>query len=275
MEKITMESLLKAEEEKLRNELLADSEVDKDRKLSVRRINEVYSKTLLKYNAANSGDALRQAMADSLTGVACEELDLLLASSAKKELSERSLRTGGIIGLLLAVIFSLLAALLMQRSFPFACASVACAVVSAFFGGKAWYGERTVSVRSAVDADEVMRVLRRTAVTMDRKMEDLDSQIRQTGSPSPVSTSDAVTDIALLGELLEALYSENGDYALRQLKKLVPWLQRCGIEMLNYSEDHAELFEVLPSRKASRTLRPALLSDGKLLLTGRATETTK
>ena len=78
--------------------------------------------------------------------------------------------------------------------------------------------------------------------------------------------------LKLAGDLLEALYAENGDYALRQLRQLLPWLSRQGIEVVNYSADSAELFELLPTKKAAATQRPALVSDGKLLLVGRATE---
>ncbi len=270
-----MEALLQTEEEKLRNELRADSEVDGNRKQSVNRLNETYSRILLKYNSAYSDDPLRQAIADSLTGVAREELDLLLAPAAKKEISDRNIRTGGIIGLLLALIFCLLAALLIQKYFLVGCVSAVCAVLSAFFGGKAWYGERSVSVRSTVDADQVLRILQRTGAAMDRKIEELCCQFRQADSPAVSASLSTDADISLLGDLLEALYSDNGEFALRQLKKLQPWLKQSGIEAINYSAETADLFEVLPSKKTSMTLRPALVSGEKLLLAGRATEILK
>ena len=78
--------------------------------------------------------------------------------------------------------------------------------------------------------------------------------------------------LKLVGSLLEALYADNGDFALRQLKQLRPWLNRHGIELKDYGPETAELFELLPSKKTSATLRPALVAGEKLLLVGRATE---
>ena len=78
--------------------------------------------------------------------------------------------------------------------------------------------------------------------------------------------------LKLVGDLLEALYADNGDYALRQLRQLTPWLRRQGVEVVDYGADSAELFELLPTKKAAATQRPALVADGKLLLVGRATE---
>ena len=79
-------------------------------------------------------------------------------------------------------------------------------------------------------------------------------------------------ELLLLGDLLEALYSQNGEYALRQLKKIRPYLQHKGIEWKEYDKENAELFELLPTKKEASTLRPALVSGDKLLLPGRAAE---
>ena len=71
---------------------------------------------------------------------------------------------------------------------------------------------------------------------------------------------------------LEALYAGNGAFALRQLGKLPAYLEKRGVELAEYSEETAELFELLPSRNQTMTQRPALLAGEKLLLSGKATE---
>ena len=79
-------------------------------------------------------------------------------------------------------------------------------------------------------------------------------------------------ELQLLGDLLEGLYSDNGEFSLRQLRKIKPYLQHQGIELKEYDVKNAELFEILPSKKGASTLRPALVEGETLLLSGRATE---
>ena len=54
MDPVTMSGLLKADEEKIRNELKADAAFDKNRKQSAVRLDDAFSKMLLRYNAACS-----------------------------------------------------------------------------------------------------------------------------------------------------------------------------------------------------------------------------
>ena len=75
-----------------------------------------------------------------------------------------------------------------------------------------------------------------------------------------------------MADLLEGLYSENGDYSLRQLKKLLPYLKSRGLELVDYEAGDPTAFELLPTRKEARTLRPAIYAGDKLLLPGRAAE---
>ena len=55
-------------------------------------------------------------------------------------------------------------------------------------------------------------------------------------------------------------------------RKLQPWLSTRGIETRDYSPETAEMFDLLPTRGTPATLRPALVKEGKLAATGRATE---
>lgn len=277
MDSVNMSSLLLAEEDKIRNELRADSAINQNRRQSVDRLNGVLDAVLLRYSAANANDPKRQAVADCQAAAVRDMLGLLLAGTARKEIEKRRFRVGGVICLLLAVICGLIAALLIRDYYLPGCILMAAAVLFGFLAGRLWYGEREVRVHAELDADVVWKTLKKAMETMDRKSEEYLAQeetwIReQKDTASPASASRDPETLRLLGDLLEALYADNGDYALRQLKKLLPWLRQQGIEAVDYSPETADLFELLPTKRSSATQRPALVKEGTLLLAGRATE---
>lgn len=151
------------------------------------------------------------------------------------------------------------------------------AIFLAFLSGRLWYGEREVQVRTGLDDDTVWKTLRKTSATMDRKIDRLceleDARIQEArNSAGETRQKISAEELNLLGDLLEGLYSENGEFSLRQLRKIKPYLQRQGIELEDYAANNAEFFEILPSKKGAATLRPALLEGETLLLAGKATE---
>ena len=279
METVTMEQLLKAEEEKIRGEIRADTTIDQDRTQSVSRLKETLAQVLLRYNAANSGNQTRQAIANSMTAAIQDACGFLLASTAEKEISKRPLRAGAIISLLCSIICCLSSLLLFGRKMSFLIGSIlmVLAIFLAFLSGRLWYGEREVQVRTGLDDDTVWKTLRKTSATMDRKIDRLceleDARIQEArNSAGETRQKISVEELNLLGDLLEGLYSENGEFSLRQLRKIKPYLQRQGIELEDYAANNAEFFEILPSKKGAATLRPALLEGETLLLAGKATE---
>ncbi len=278
MSSVSMQSLLNSEEEKLRGELRADAVIDQNRSQSIARLNSLFSQVLLRYNAANTDDRTRQALADCLTATAQNMLGLLQAANAKKDIEKRKVRAAAIIGLLAAVICALAAALSIQKYFPVGCVFMVGSTVSAFAAGILWYGEREVRVRTELDSDLVWKTLKKTVETMDHKTEEFLSmkkswEMEATAEGAVASPAQfGKEEIQLFGDLLEALYSDNGDFALRQLKKLQPYLKSKEIITVDYNSENSDLFEVLPTKKQSGTQRPAILYDGQLLLAGRATE---
>ena len=279
METVTMEQLLKAEEEKIRGEIRADTTIDQDRTQSVSRLKETLAQVLLRYNAANSGNQTRQAIADSMTAAIQDACGFLLASTAEKEISKRPLRAGAIISLLCSIICCLSSLLLFgqKMSFLIGCILMVLAIFLAFLSGRLWYGEREVQVRTGLDDDTVWKTLRKTSATMDRKIDRLceleDARIQEArNSAGETRQKISAEELNLLGDLLEGLYSENGEFSLRQLRKIKPYLQRQGIGLEDYAANNAEFFEILPSKKGAATLRPALLEGETLLLAGKATE---
>ena len=274
MEDVTMQSLLREDEELLLNSLQADREIEKSREKSVERLGDELGNVLLRYNAACAADRTRQAVADCMAATARETLGLLLAADAEKEAAPRRVEAGAPYGLICAAVFCVVAALLFKTLAVAAYACMAAAVVCAYISGRSWYREREVTARAVIDPQAVWHTLERTAETMDRKMEEFAAQERER-RPGASGKSGGLgqEELKLYGDLLEALYSGNGAFALKQLTKLRPYLQRQGIELRDYDGDNGELFELFPTKNAAATQRPALLSEGeKLLLIGRATE---
>ena len=72
--------------------------------------------------------------------------------------------------------------------------------------------------------------------------------------------------------LMEAVYTQDGDYALKAAPQLVSALNGQGVEMVEYSPEHRDWFELFPGTEDGLTIRPALVKDGKLLARGQATE---
>ena len=277
MDAVSMSSLFSTEEEKLRNELKADAMIDQNRKQSVDRLTAALDRVLLRYNAASTDDRYRQAVADCEAAAVRDMLGLLLAGTARKEITKRRLQTGAVIALLLAVICGLVAALLVRQYYLVGCIVIAAAALFAFLSGRLWYGEREVRVHAELDPDVVWKTLKKTAETMDRKTEEFLAQQEawtQEDAPDPVRNELSISgdELKLLSELLEALYAGNGEFALRQLRRIPPWLHQYGIDTVDYSNDTRELFELLPTKRESATQRPALLYGDKLLAAGKATE---
>ena len=277
MDAVSMSSLFSTEEEKLRNELKADAVIDQNRKQSVDRLTAALDRVLLRYNAASTDDRYRQAVADCEAAAVRDMIGLLLAGTARKEITKRRLRTGAVIALLLAVICGLVSALLVRQYYLVGCIVIAAAALFAFLSGRLWYGEREVRVHAELDPDVVWKTLKKTAETMDRKTEEFLAQQEawtQEDAPDPVRNELSISgdELKLLSELLEALYAGNGEFALRQLRRIPPWLHQYGIDAVDYSNDTRELFELLPTKRESATQRPALLYGDKLLVAGKATE---
>ena len=274
-----MESLLRAREEKLRGELWADDLIEKNRSRSVERLREAYGDMLLRYNAEHSGDRPRQEMADALTSAANELFALLQCGAVYTESSPRRVRLGGVFSLLAAAVCALAAVLLIGTYRIAGYALFAACAVGLFLAGRFWLSERKETSRAGVDADAVWKVLCRTGETMDRKLEAFSEQERAreaeiAAANAPGADSMDPEELQLLGDLLEALYSDNGEFSLRQLKKVRVFLERRGVDVIDFDPALTAEFELLPTKNETRTLRPALTANGKLLLAGRAAEHT-
>ena len=276
MDTITMRELLEQDEQRLRDTLRANNEHDKSREAAIATLEEELGTLLMRYNAARAGERSRQAAADALTASVKDMLALLKASTVEKKETARHLTLRAVV-LLFAAIGLCAGAIFLASVKPvggYACALAA--AVCAFFSGRFWFSEGETTVRAGVDAESVWETLRRTVETMDRKLGELAAQEKavlaeqagQSAADDPLSEE----ELRLYGDLLEALYVHNGDFAIRQLEHLPDFLESRGVELVSCNKDTAEYFVRYPSRRASATQRPALLRDGKLLQMGKATE---
>ena len=80
------------------------------------------------------------------------------------------------------------------------------------------------------------------------------------------TADDAMID--LLVALMEAKASGRDAVAMRSLNLAEEYLRMLGIDVVAYDPAHANLFDALPTMGESRTVRPALMKDGRLIRRG-------
>ena len=72
--------------------------------------------------------------------------------------------------------------------------------------------------------------------------------------------------------LLEAVQTGDGAYALKAVPALEAALTEQGIEVVKYSHENEEYFDLYPGTEKGITIRPALIKDGRVIAKGQATE---
>ncbi len=274
-----MQALLAADEEKVTNTLRANITVDKSRERCVETLRGELGDMILRYNADCSDDVLRQAVADSMASAVRDSMEFLLAGAMETKKGEKKARAGAPLLLILAIAVCAAGIFLLREQMVTEYAVYGClaaAVLLAFIAGRIWFKDREVAARLSLDPDAVWYTMQRTAETMDRKLREFSERAKALEEKNAEAEGDTPPltqeELTLFGDMLESLYAESGEYALRQIKKVVPYLKERGIELVDYDRNCRELFELFPTKNAAATLRPAILWNSKLLLIGRATE---
>ncbi len=120
-----------------------------------------------------------------------------------------------------------------------------------------------------VQAESMLRALQELCQAVDICVSDLMLLEKDAGMAQLSGTADdAMLD--LLGALMEAKASGRGDLALRSLSQAQQYLHMLGVEIIPYDDAHAQLFDILPTMGEARTIRPAMMKDGRLLRRGAA-----
>lgn len=118
-----------------------------------------------------------------------------------------------------------------------------------------------------VDADAAVRMLRGLCQAADVCVSDLALLDKDAGLARLTGTADdAMLD--LLTALMEAKASGRSELAMRSLSQAEQYLHALGIELIAYDAAHAQLFDVLPTMGEARTIRPAMVQDGRVLRRG-------
>ncbi|MBO4884568.1 MAG: hypothetical protein J5602_04585 [Clostridia bacterium] len=154
-------------------------------------------------------------------------------------------------------------------------AAAVVALASAGAGvGQAWLrrGDDTsgLRARTRVNVYELMRMTDRLTQAMDDSLaQAVQEQAALPGAGRTELTGDVLTPVQML---MEAVYTQDGEYALKAAPQLVSALNEQGIELVEYAPERREWFEMFPGTEDGLTIRPALVKEGKLLARGQATE---
>lgn len=117
------------------------------------------------------------------------------------------------------------------------------------------------------DAEALVRTLRELCQAADLCVSDLMLLEKDAGMARLSGTADdAMLD--LLCALMEAKASGRDDLAMRSLSQVQQYLHMLGVEILFYDPAYAQHFDILPTMGDARTIRPAMMKDGKLLRRG-------
>ena len=121
------------------------------------------------------------------------------------------------------------------------------------------------------DPDKLYRALQASVITMDRQLGLAEQEekaekkrlLLEEKTPLPME------ELELFSGLIEAAGSDDADYAKEKIGDVSYFLHNRGVEMVEYTPEHEEWFELLPSDTPG-TMRPALVSGGRLLVKGLA-----
>ena len=117
------------------------------------------------------------------------------------------------------------------------------------------------------DAQTLVRTLRELCRAVDLCVSDLALLDREADAMRLSGTADGAM-LDLLTALLEAKASGHDELAMRSLARAEQYLRMLGVEPVAYDVAHAPLFDCLPTMGEPRTIRPALVQDGKTLRRG-------
>ena len=246
-------------------------------------IETTLDRTLYEYNENCGNDRVREAASGFIRAARTEAP--LVNSVGDVKIWDRYVGEGGqeqiswrflapvVIGLVLT------AAVLMTQTtnllrLPIAIVMIAAAMFCFFLAGR-FAAKKNVQGRlerkyeCLVDADMIYRTLHSVMMVIDQNIDQIllaEKWESMNRSESAAGAPDE-TEMALFSGLLEAEYSGDSEYAFEKLSELRYYLHTRNINIVNFSEEHAEWFDRLPS-ETKGTLRPALVSDGKLLKKG-------
>ena len=126
-------------------------------------------------------------------------------------------------------------------------------------------------VEMLTDTQKAFQCLRAIVISVDQTLEQIGAGLKWEKDREGFEIEDKAdaAQIELFSSLLEAAASGDGQFALDQLEQVKYYLHTKQIEAVDYSSDTAAWFDVMPSTRTG-TIRPALVSGGRLLKKGLA-----
>ena len=290
-----MTELLEKDKDKLLTELSAAATAEK----AVGVLDKELDKLLLKHNEQAGSDREREAAAYMVQAV---RLSLpLMDSNGKakvwesgaeaKEEEDGSFKISFLILLLLGLALCVFGAgpMLMEAfidaeekvrdTILLHGGAVIAGMVCLYFSGymyarpkrkKASKKEHQVEIR--IDADKVYRNFRNAILAVDQSIEEIHfaAQREEQEKAGTIDGKEVTqSELDLFSDLLAAAYSGDPEYALEKVEQIKYFLYRNQIEVVDYSKDTAQYFDLMPGTSPA-TIRPALVAQGGLLRKGLA-----
>lgn len=153
----------------------------------------------------------------------------------------------------------------------FAALQIAGAALLALGGARAPQAQSArAEATLSVDADALLRALGELCRAADVCVSDL-ALLERDGAAARLSGEADEAMLDLLVSLLEARATGRADVALRSLDQAETYLRRLGVTPVWFERGNAEsarMFDLLPTLSGERTIRPALMKDGRLIRRG-------
>ena len=129
---------------------------------------------------------------------------------------------------------------------------------------------RSYHVETRLDSGKIYRAFRNAVLSVDQNLDEIRSMQKWDQRDEAGKIDDhkvSSSELDLFSDLLAAAYSQDPEYALEKIQEIRYFLHRQKIEVVDYSEETAQFFDMMPGQLAG-TIRPALVAEGSLLRKG-------
>ncbi|MBR5521170.1 MAG: hypothetical protein IKU54_04155 [Oscillospiraceae bacterium] len=123
------------------------------------------------------------------------------------------------------------------------------------------------TVEISVDRDDIIRRLEEVVKQIDAMLEEERKAIKKQSAMLESAIND--DEAQLFGYLMEAKLSGQPDYAFEQLEEVEHYLAKQDVILVHYTKGNEKYFDFLTGEE-TKTIRPAFLRDGQVMLKGLA-----
>ena len=116
---------------------------------------------------------------------------------------------------------------------------------------------------------ELMRLVDRLMSSIGDALEQIDREQTALPTDAPRVTGELLQPIQML---MEAVYTGDGNYALKAAPQIAAALNDEGVRLVEYSPETRDYFDLFPGTEPDLTIRPAVMQGERVLARGQATE---